>query len=109
MRTRRFGAAGREVGEIGSGTWGIGGAQWDAVDDKEAIGALQEALESGVTFLDTADVYGDGRSEKLIAEALRGRSGPKPFIATKAGKRLPKQEVGGLHCLPIWRFGLNGA
>jgi aryl-alcohol dehydrogenase-like predicted oxidoreductase len=104
MRTRRFGATGREVGEIGFGTWGIGGAQWDAVDDKEAIGALQEALESGVTFLDTADVYGDGRSEKLIAEALRGRSGPKPFIATKAGKRLPKQEFGGytLANLAIW-------
>jgi aryl-alcohol dehydrogenase-like predicted oxidoreductase len=95
MRTRQFGTTGRQVSEIGFGTWGIGGAQWDEVDDKEAIGALQEALDSGVTFLDTADVYGDGRSEKLIAEALRGRSGSKPFIATKAGKRLPKQEVSG--------------
>ncbi len=95
MRTRQFRRTGRQVSEIGFGTWGIGGAQWADVDDRVAIGALHAALDGGITFLDTADVYGDGRSEKLIAQALRGRSGPKPFIATKAGKRLPTQEVSG--------------
>jgi len=95
MRTRQFGRTGRDVSEIGFGTWGIGGAQWVEVDDDEAIKALHTALDSGITFIDTADVYGDGRSEKLIARALRERKGPKPFIATKAGKRLPAQEVRG--------------
>jgi aryl-alcohol dehydrogenase-like predicted oxidoreductase len=92
------------VSEIGFGSWGIGGAQWVEVDDKEAIGALHAALDSGVTFIDTADVYGDGRSEKLIAQALRERGGPKPFIATKAGKRLPVQETRGYTAenLRIW-------
>lgn len=104
MRTRQFGRTSRQVSEIGFGTWGIGGAQWVEVDDKEAVGALHAALDAGITFLDTADVYGDGRSEKLIAEALRDRSGPKPYIATKAGKRLPKQETSGYTAanLAIW-------
>jgi aryl-alcohol dehydrogenase-like predicted oxidoreductase len=95
MRTGQFGRTGRQVSEIGFGSWGIGGGQWVAVDDGEALGALHAALDLGVTFIDTADVYGDGRSEKLIAKALRERGGPRPFIATKAGKRLPTQEVAG--------------
>jgi aryl-alcohol dehydrogenase-like predicted oxidoreductase len=104
MRTRPFGRTGQQVSEIGFGSWGIGGAQWVEVEDKEAIGALHAALDRGVTFIDTADVYGDGRSEKLIAQALRERSGPKPFIATKAGKRLPVQDVRGFTAdnLRIW-------
>jgi len=95
MRTRQFGRSTRQVGEIGIGTWGIGGAQWTAVEDSEAIAALHAALDLGVTFIDTADVYGDGRSEKLIARALKERGGERPFIATKAGKRLPVQDVRG--------------
>src|SRR5882757_8223592 len=95
MQTRQFGRSARQVGEIGIGTWGIGGAQWTAVEDGEAIAALHAALDIGVTFIDTADVYGDGRSEQLIARALRERGGERPFIATKAGKRLPRQEVRG--------------
>ena len=95
MKTRRLGRLGRPVGEIGIGTWGIGGAQWTAVDDDVAVAALKSALELGVDFIDTADVYGDGRSEKLIAKALKGRSGDRPFVATKAGKRLPVQDVRG--------------
>jgi aryl-alcohol dehydrogenase-like predicted oxidoreductase len=91
MKNPIFGRTGREVSEIGFGSWGIGGAQWVAVDDAEALRALKTSLELGVTFIDTADVYGDGRSEKLIAQALRGHKGARPFIATKAGKRLPEQ------------------
>ncbi len=67
----------------------------DEIPDREALDALTTALDLGVTFIDTADVYGDGRSEKLIAQALRGRSGPRPYIATKAGKRLPAQATSG--------------
>ena len=95
MKTRRLGRLGRSVGEIGIGTWGIGGAQWTGVDDDVAIAAIHAALDLGVTFIDTADVYGDGRSEKLIARALDGRGGDRPFVATKAGKRLPVQDVAG--------------
>jgi aryl-alcohol dehydrogenase-like predicted oxidoreductase len=95
MRTREFGRTGQQVSEIGFGSWGIGGGQWVDVEDGEALGALHAALDLGVTFIDTADVYGDGRSEKLIAQVLRERGGPRPFVATKAGKRLPAQEVAG--------------
>jgi len=94
MQSRLFGRTGRAVGEIGFGSWAIG-ANWGNVDDDEAVAALHAALDSGVTFIDTADVYGDGRSEKLIARAVKERRGERPFIATKAGKRLPQQTVSG--------------
>ncbi len=55
--------------------------------EADAIDALHAALDAGMTFIDTADVYGDGRSERLIAQALQGRSGVRPFVATKAGRR----------------------
>ena len=90
-----FGRTGRMVSEVGFGSWGIGGGQWTEIPDRDALDALTAALDLGVTFIDTADVYGDGRSEKLIAQALRGRSGPRPYIATKAGKRLPSQATSG--------------
>lgn len=94
MRSREFGRTGRKVSEIGFGAWAIG-ASWGHVDEGEALGALHAALDSGVTFIDTADVYGDGRSERLVARAVKERGGEAPFIATKAGRRLPKQEVAG--------------
>jgi len=94
LRQRRLGKTGRDVSEIGFGAWAIG-ASWGHVDDGDALGALNQALDSGVTFIDTADVYGDGRSEKLIARVLRERGGERPFVATKAGRRLEKQEVAG--------------
>lgn len=94
MKSRAFGSTGRAVSEIGFGTWAIG-ADWGKVDDSDAIAALHAALDSGVTFIDTADVYGDGRSERLIARALKERHADRPFIATKAGKRLPQQTVSG--------------
>ncbi|MEJ0092298.1 MAG: aldo/keto reductase [Methylocella sp.] len=94
MRSRVFGRTGRDVSEIGFGAWAIG-ASWGKVDDADAIAALNEALDCGMTFIDTADVYGDGRSEKLIARVMKERGGKAPFIATKAGRRLPKQTVDG--------------
>ncbi|CAM5774953.1 oxidoreductase [Labrys miyagiensis] len=94
MRSRQFGRTGRSVSEIGFGAWAIGAA-WGEVNDEEALAALHTALDTGVTFIDTADVYGDGHSEQLIAKVMRERGGERPFIATKAGRRLPQQSVEG--------------
>ena len=94
MRSRTFGHTGRSVGEIGFGAWAIG-ASWGHVPEDEAAAALHAALDEGVTFIDTADVYGDGRSERIIARVLRERGGDRPFVATKAGRRLPAQTVEG--------------
>ncbi|MEQ1941773.1 aldo/keto reductase [Mesorhizobium sp. VNQ89] len=94
MQSREFGRTGRKVSEIGFGAWAIGSA-WGEVNDDEARAALHAALDTGVTFLDTADVYGDGHSERLIAQVMKGRGGERPYIATKAGRRLPKQTVEG--------------
>ena len=94
MQTRQFGRTGRRVSEIGFGAWAIGGS-WGTVDDSDAVAALNAALDSGMTFIDTADVYGDGRSERLICKVLKERGGERPFVATKAGRRLPQQFVAG--------------
>jgi aryl-alcohol dehydrogenase-like predicted oxidoreductase len=94
MHLRKFGRTGRAVSEIGFGAWAIG-ASWGQVDDSAAKQALHAALDAGVTFIDTADVYGDGHSERLIAGVLKERGGEKPYVATKAGRRLPKQTVKG--------------
>jgi aryl-alcohol dehydrogenase-like predicted oxidoreductase len=94
MRRRAFGRSGRSVAEVGFGAWAIGGA-WGRVDDAGAIAALHAALDAGVDFIDTADVYGDGHSERLIARVLAERGGARPFVATKAGRRLPQQTVEG--------------
>ncbi|MDR3496874.1 MAG: aldo/keto reductase [Ancalomicrobiaceae bacterium] len=88
MHTRRFGSTARQVSEIGFGTWALG-ADWGSVDDSDGIAALNHALDHGVNFIDTADVYGNGRAEKLIAEVLKTRTGKDaPMVATKAGRRL---------------------
>jgi aryl-alcohol dehydrogenase-like predicted oxidoreductase len=87
MKNRIFGKTGRQVSEIGFGAWAIGGS-WGEVTEEDARTALNTALDEGTTFIDTADVYGDGRSERIIADVLKDRGGIKPFIATKAGRRL---------------------
>ncbi len=91
MEHRRLGKTGFDVGVIGFGAWAIGGA-WGEVDDTTSYGALVAAVESGVNFFDTADVYGDGRSERLVAR-LRGEAAGPLLVATKAGRRAPEQRV----------------
>jgi len=93
MEYRELGRTGYKVSTIGFGAWAIGGT-WGHVEDSESLAALHRALELGVNFFDTADVYGDGRSERLIAR-LRRESGQPFYVATKAGRRLPKQIAEG--------------
>ncbi|MHB0953694.1 MAG: aldo/keto reductase [Allorhizobium sp.] len=87
MRQHPFGRTGFTVGDIGFGAWQIGGS-WGEVSEADGRAALNAALDAGVTFVDTADVYGDGRSEKIIADVLKSRGGERPMVATKAGRRL---------------------
>ncbi|MFF5499364.1 aldo/keto reductase [Streptomyces aquilus] len=87
MDERTFGRLGQQASVVGLGTWQLG-ADWGDVDDKEALSVLEAAAESGVTFFDTADVYGDGRSEETIATFLRGRPDLHVFVATKMGRRV---------------------
>jgi aryl-alcohol dehydrogenase-like predicted oxidoreductase len=89
---RPFGSTGKAVSSTGFGAWAIGGS-WGQVDDSVSRKALERSLEQGVTFFDTADVYGDGRSEELVGRVCRGRK--DVFIATKAGRRLPRQTAAG--------------
>jgi len=89
MQYRRFGKTGRDVSVIGFGAWAIGSA-WGQVDDKDSLAALHAAADAGVTLIDTADVYGDGHSEKLIARFLRERKGERFFVATKMGRSVPQ-------------------
>ena len=89
MQYRRLGKTGRDVSAIGFGAWAIG-AGWGKVDDAESLRALHAAADAGVTLIDTADVYGDGHSEKVIARFLRERSGEHFFVATKMGRSVPQ-------------------
>src|ERR1051326_5647233 len=93
MHYRELGRTGWKVSEISFGAWAIGGA-WGTVDDKESIAALNRAIDCGVNFIDTADVYGMGRSERLVAQLRRDRK-QEIIVATKVGRRLPAQTVEG--------------
>ena len=86
MKYRSFGRTGWEISEISFGSWAIGGT-WGQVNDEDSLSALNRALDLGINFFDTADVYGDGRSERLLAKLKKERS-EKFYIATKAGRRL---------------------
>ncbi|MBQ0986408.1 aldo/keto reductase [Streptomyces sp. F63] len=86
MEQRVLGRTGREVSVVGLGTWQLG-ADWGEVREEDALAVLDAAVESGVTFFDTADVYGDGRSEQLIGRYLRERPDAGIFTATKMGRR----------------------
>lgn len=94
MRNHAFGRTSFTVSEIGFGAWQIGGS-WGNVSEADGAKALEAALDAGVTFIDTADVYGDGRSEKIIAGVLESRGGDRPMVATKAGRRLSPHVAGG--------------
>ncbi len=93
MQYRILGKTGFTVSEVSFGAWAIGGA-WGQVDDSESLAALNQAIDCGVNFIDTADVYGMGRSERLISQLKRERKA-HIVVATKAGRRLPAQTVDG--------------
>ncbi|KAB1086065.1 aldo/keto reductase [Neorhizobium galegae] len=94
MRNHAFGRTSFTVSEIGFGAWQIGGS-WGDVAEADGAKALEAALDAGVTFIDTADVYGDGRSEKIIAGVLKSRGSNRPMVATKAGRRLSPHVADG--------------
>jgi aryl-alcohol dehydrogenase-like predicted oxidoreductase len=94
MQYRRLGRTDMTVSAISFGAWAIGGA-WGDVDDEESLRALHAAVDMGVNFIDTADVYGDGRSERLVARLRRERPRHVIWVATKAGRRLPAQTPDG--------------
>ena len=85
MNYRLFDHTGKKVSEVGLGTWQLGGADWGAVDEPRALDTLRAAVEGGVNFFDTADVYGLGHSEQIIGKFLK-ESSREIFIATKLGR-----------------------
>jgi aryl-alcohol dehydrogenase-like predicted oxidoreductase len=93
MEYRELGRTGWKVSAISFGTWAIGSA-WGTVDDRDSLAALRRAVDLGVNFFDTADVYGDGRSERLLAQLKRERR-EDIHIATKAGRRLDPHVASG--------------
>ncbi len=124
MKTRKFSKVGCEVSEVGLGCWQLGGDCWGNVSEEKAFSILSTAVDAGVTFLDTADVYGDGRSEELIGKFIKERP-ESLFVATKLGRRdhvfpdqfteekltgciedslqrldVPTLDLAQLHCLP---------
>jgi aryl-alcohol dehydrogenase-like predicted oxidoreductase len=102
MQYRKLGKTGFQVSEISFGAWAIG-ADWGYVDENDAIRALHSAIDQGVNFIDTADVYGDGRSEQIIARVLKERS-EEIVVATKAGRRLNPHIVDGYNKENMTRF-----
>lgn len=93
MEYRPLGRTGWKVSELSFGAWAIGGS-WGHVSDEDGMASLNQAIDCGVNFIDTADVYGNGRSERLIAQLKRSRK-EQIVVATKAGRRLPKQVTEG--------------
>ena len=102
MQYRELGRTGWRVSEISFGAWAIG-AGWGLVDDQESLAALHRAVDLGVNFIDTADVYGDGRSEGLIARVRKERS-EELIVATKAGRRLSPHTADGYNAENLTRF-----
>lgn len=103
MQYRTLGSTEFEVSEIGFGAWAIG-ADWGDVDDDTAMAALHAAVDAGVTFVDTADVYGDGRSERFVARLVKERPEADLVVATKAGRRLDPHTADGYTGENIERF-----
>ncbi len=102
MQYRALGRTGWNVSAIGFGAWAIGGA-WGPVDDNESMAALHKAADRGVNFIDTADVYGMGRSERLIARLKKERK-DEIVVATKAGRRLAPHAAGGYNAANLEAF-----
>ncbi|ELZ70569.1 aldo/keto reductase [Haloferax volcanii] len=102
MDSRPLGTTGFDVSEIALGTWQLGGS-WGSVTDDEAYDAIEAALDAGIDFLDTADVYGDGDSERRIGDVLADRD-DDVTVATKAGRRLDPHEADGYNRENLERF-----
>ncbi len=103
MHYRELARTGWNVSEISFGAWAIG-ASWGKVDDQESLAALHRAIDLGVNFIDTADVYGDGLSERLIAQLKRDRPGEQIIVATKAGRRLNPHTAEGYNVENLTAF-----
>jgi aryl-alcohol dehydrogenase-like predicted oxidoreductase len=102
MHYRELGRTGWTVSEVSFGAWAIGSA-WGPVDDSESLAALNKAIDLGVNFIDTADVYGDGHSEQLIAQVLKSRR-EEVIVATKAGRRLDPHVADGYNAANLTSF-----
>ena len=102
MNYRSLGRTGWQVSEISFGAWALG-ADWGHVSEEDALDALHAALDEGINFIDTADVYGDGRSERLIARLLKDRS-EEVYVATKAGRRLNPHVAPAYHAQNLTAF-----
>jgi aryl-alcohol dehydrogenase-like predicted oxidoreductase len=102
MKYRSFGRTGWQVSSVGFGAWAIGGS-WGAVDEAGAMAALNASIDEGINFIDTADVYGDGRSERLVSRLLRERS-ERIYVATKAGQSLAPHVAGGYNQSNLTKF-----
>src|SRR5262245_47703472 len=102
MNYRPLGSIGWKVSEISFGAWAIGGS-WGKQSDEESMATLHRAIDLGINFIDTADVYGDGRSERLIAQLKRERSEPI-YVATKAGRRLDPHTAEGYNAATLAQF-----
>src|SRR5215218_1296711 len=103
MNYRPLGRTGWNVSEISFGAWAIGGS-WGDVSDDDSLRALHRAIDTGVNFIDTADVYGDGRSERLIARLKSERPRDTIHVATKAGRRLSPHTSAGYNKENLSRF-----
>ncbi len=106
MNYRDFGRTGWRVSEISFGAWAIGGDAWGGGDDRASLAALARAIDLGVNFIDTADVYGDGHSERLVGRVVRERrgAGTEILVATKAGRRLNPHVAGGYNRANLTAF-----
>jgi aryl-alcohol dehydrogenase-like predicted oxidoreductase len=103
MEYRELGRTGWKVSTIGFGAWAIGGDAWGQTDDRRSLDTLRRAVDLGVNFVDTADVYGDGHSERLIAQLRRERS-EEIIVATKAGRRLNPHVAAGYNQANLTAF-----
>ncbi len=103
MEYRTLGRTGWKISAIGFGAWGIGGADWGPTDDTTSLAALHRAIDLGVNFIDTADVYGAGHSEQLVAQVRKERR-EEIIIATKAGRRLTPHIAAGYTRENLTRF-----
>ena len=103
MQYRELGRTGWRISEISFGAWAIGGDAWGRTDDRESLAALHHALDLGVNFIDTADVYGDGHSERLVAQVVKARGGDV-VVATKAGRRLNPHVAAGYNRANLTAF-----